>query len=141
MKINLKSVLALLGFMAALPAQSAIMSGNELLASLKKKDLDGIRYITGVVDTVSITRGFFTMTPSVMPSQIAKDSATGLGEVWGCVPEGVSYGQVVDVTILYLEKNPAKRHVNAALLVAFALREAWPCFTEFQPSLKPGKSS
>lgn len=139
MKINLNSILALLSFMLALPAQSTGMSGNELLDSLKRKDSDGIRYLTGVVDTVRFTRAFFTVTPTVMSAQIAKDSAAGLGQVWGCVPDGASYGQYMDVIILYLERNPAKRHIDAAILMAFASKEAWPCASDPQRLLKQVK--
>jgi hypothetical protein len=44
-----------------------------------------------------------------------------------CIPSGVTQGQMLEVVTKYLEGNPALRHWDATLLVAAALKEAFPC--------------
>ncbi|WP_216339522.1 Rap1a/Tai family immunity protein [Roseovarius sp. PS-C2] len=44
-----------------------------------------------------------------------------------CLPTGVTYPQMTDVVIAYLQDNPAQRHNFASPLIAIALGEAFPC--------------
>ena len=44
-----------------------------------------------------------------------------------CVPLGVTNGQLVDVFYKYLDDHPAQRHMDAAVLAFFSLRDAFPC--------------
>ena len=47
--------------------------------------------------------------------------------VRACVSADVTSGQLMDVVRQWLERNPARRHVNGATLVAVALQQAFPC--------------
>jgi hypothetical protein len=50
------------------------------------------------------------------------------GQVMGaCFPEHVTRGQIKDVIVSWLEKNPKDRHVRAILISLVALRQAFPC--------------
>ena len=44
-----------------------------------------------------------------------------------CPAADVTSGQMMDVVRQWLERNPAKRHMNGAALVAIALQQAFPC--------------
>lgn len=44
-----------------------------------------------------------------------------------CVPVGGNARQLRDIVVQYLEAEPATRHMNGALLVALALKRAFPC--------------
>ena len=44
-----------------------------------------------------------------------------------CIPLGVTQGQVKDVVIDYLRRDPQHRHVTAVVQVELALAVAWPC--------------
>jgi hypothetical protein len=44
-----------------------------------------------------------------------------------CLPERVTRGQIKDVILSWIERNPKDRHVPAILLSYVALREAFPC--------------
>ena len=44
-----------------------------------------------------------------------------------CVATDVTSGQLMDVVRQWLERNPARRHINGAALVAVALQQAFPC--------------
>ncbi|MBI2725425.1 MAG: hypothetical protein HYX42_04165 [Polaromonas sp.] len=46
-----------------------------------------------------------------------------------CIPNGVSLGQMIDVTWKYLRDNPSTRHEPAAFLVREAMIASWPCST------------
>ena len=43
------------------------------------------------------------------------------------MPEGVTYRQLRDVIIAYLQNHPEVRHEDSAPLVIAALTEIWPC--------------
>ena len=47
--------------------------------------------------------------------------------VRACVAADVTSGQLMDVVRQWLDRNPARRHVNGAALVAVALQQAFPC--------------
>lgn len=44
-----------------------------------------------------------------------------------CVPEGVTQGQMEEVVVRYLRRNPKDRHLSAVVLTGLAAMEAWPC--------------
>ena len=44
-----------------------------------------------------------------------------------CFPKSVTVGQMRDVVIAYIRRNPAQRHEGATLLYMRAINEAWPC--------------
>lgn len=44
-----------------------------------------------------------------------------------CIPDGVTYGQLMEVVTLYITNNPQLRHTGAASLSASALQDAFPC--------------
>jgi hypothetical protein len=44
-----------------------------------------------------------------------------------CYPEQVTLGQIRDVVISYLRRNPQSRHENSVLLYMKAVTEAWRC--------------
>ncbi|MDZ4344424.1 MAG: Rap1a/Tai family immunity protein [Candidatus Binatia bacterium] len=105
-------------------AQSGYKDGNELYAQLQA----GKR-----------------MTPSTTDPQQFGDAMYGTGYVMGvvdglngvtsssselskfCIPDGVAVKQLTDVTFLFLEKYPERRHFPAAWIVALALSEKFPC--------------
>ena len=44
-----------------------------------------------------------------------------------CIATDVTSGQLMDVVRQWLERNPARRHIAGAALVAAALQQAFPC--------------
>jgi hypothetical protein len=44
-----------------------------------------------------------------------------------CFPEGVTYGQEVEVVKKYLKEHPEELHLEGNVLVMKAIRTAWPC--------------
>jgi hypothetical protein len=44
-----------------------------------------------------------------------------------CMPSGVVYGQMMDITLDFLQKNPSIRHDVTPALVHRALKAAFPC--------------
>lgn len=44
-----------------------------------------------------------------------------------CVPSGVTVRQLQEVVRKYLKQNPQEWHLEADLLVTFAMMEAFPC--------------
>lgn len=44
-----------------------------------------------------------------------------------CVPSGVTVKQLQEVVRKYLKQNPQEWHLEADLLVTFAMMEAFPC--------------
>jgi hypothetical protein len=56
-----------------------------------------------------------------------EDGLLAHSELVTCLPDGVTYIQVVAVVPKYLEENPAQLHRPRGDLVEEALQEAWPC--------------
>ena len=50
-----------------------------------------------------------------------------LNGVRACPPPDATSGQMMDVVRQWLERNPARRHLGGAPLVAAALQQAFPC--------------
>jgi hypothetical protein len=44
-----------------------------------------------------------------------------------CLPTNVTIGQIKDITVSWLQRNPQYRHYVASSLVATALYEVFPC--------------
>ncbi len=44
-----------------------------------------------------------------------------------CVPDNVTKGQVLDIALKHMKANPEHRHTHAAIMVATALVDAFPC--------------
>lgn len=44
-----------------------------------------------------------------------------------CPPEGITVGQLYDMFKVYLEANPASRHLAGDLLLHRMLKATWPC--------------
>ena len=44
-----------------------------------------------------------------------------------CYPDGITYEQILAVTLKHLKENPAQLHRPGSDLVREVLREAWPC--------------
>jgi hypothetical protein len=44
-----------------------------------------------------------------------------------CLPQGVVYGQMTDITLDFLRKNPSLRHQPTPQLVWTSLVQAFPC--------------
>ena len=44
-----------------------------------------------------------------------------------CRPNGVTNGQLQDIAVQFLQRNPQRRHEDAMLLVLNAFTEAFPC--------------
>ena len=86
------------------PAGSSLeMNQSNILVSLDCAKATG--YIMGAVDTMTAT---------------ASTSKA-------CLPSNVVSDQLRDVVYKWLQDNPAKRQLEAPLVVQKALLEAWPC--------------
>jgi hypothetical protein len=90
------------------------VTGNDLLRDCNNPSADAqgrcAGYIVSVVDT------HFT--------------SLEIGKQFFCVPSEVNIGQLVDVAKKHLEAYPEARHLQAAIIVIRAFREAWgvgPC--------------
>lgn len=128
MQSHLRGVLILL-VVATSEAKSQSFTGNDLLEKLKARDLATLQYVAGVVDAAAASKNFFEANPAGLSEQVAGTGAIGMSRLWGCRPERATYGQVADVTISYLSSRPNVRHLDATLLIAFAMKDAWPCPT------------
>lgn len=94
---------------ASLSSPVQAFTGNELKRNCGDTDVNYglcIGFILGVVDGVLID------TP---PDSII------------CIPDGVSFGQMKDIVLKYMNDNPANLHFPGASLVFYALGEAFPC--------------
>ena len=103
------------------------MSGNDLLQKLTDKNITGLHYLIGIVDAADASRLVFEMNLMDTDEYTRRKAEADLGKFWGCRPEKASYGQVVDVTVLYLKNNPDVRHQDSLLHIAAAMRKTWPC--------------
>jgi Ssp1 endopeptidase immunity protein Rap1a len=61
-----------------------------------------------------------------------------VGQIWAawvvavtdaavCIPQSVTLGQVMHVTVLYIDQHPARLDAPFLALARWALIEAWPC--------------
>lgn len=60
--------------------------------------------------------------------EIGEQPASGLpGKKLYCEPPNVTHRQVMRVAVKWLRANPQRLHEPGAVLLAFALRDAFPC--------------
>jgi hypothetical protein len=96
------------------PGQSSgpFIMGDDLLASCSSSELlvlvgDCLGFVTAIADTLN-----------------SGSDVTG----WrACIPPGVTRGQLRDVDVDYLRKNPQILQTASASLAAAALQSAFPC--------------
>jgi hypothetical protein len=60
-------------------------------------------------------------------SAMGMDSAVGKAALGNCPPDGVTKGQLFDITVQYLDRHPETRHLPAVALIAKAWAGAFPC--------------
>lgn len=82
-------------------AHAQFITGNLLLEQMESKPLQAYGYIAGVFDTLS-----------------------GIVQ---CAPQGVTLGQVHDMTRNYLLADPNNRNLAADIIITKVLASAWPC--------------
>ncbi|WP_417243016.1 Rap1a/Tai family immunity protein [Celeribacter sp.] len=124
-----------LAFLAAIPCTgyADTVTGNDLhsacTANGEIKDLQFgycIGYIGGAFEGIKFGAGavMFQAMPESSTTEVDQASNAMLGF---CIPENVERGQIVDVTMKYLEENPQSRHESARGLLFQALQSAFPC--------------
>jgi hypothetical protein len=89
-------------------------TGNDLYSSCTKKNdfpSECSVYLMAIADTMAYAMA---------------DGQSVFG-LTGCVPAGVTLGQIRDITVQYLYKHSAIRQSIASVLVAAAISEAFPC--------------
>lgn len=88
-------------------------TGNELLSDCEGTDEFNRGWCTGRI--VGYTQGL--------------NHGLDLGGSVGlyCLPEGVTLGQLRDVTVKFLNDHPERRHEKDTLLMLDAMSEAFPC--------------
>ena len=100
------------------PAHANFVNGNGLYDDCKSDKTDSLyhvkqsaclSYIQGIVDGVDLENNYHK------------------SERYYCLPKNVTMGQIRDVVAQFLESNPAKRHLPAAILVVVSLEEVFPC--------------
>jgi hypothetical protein len=116
--ILLGSLTLLLGFLIV-PQEAHAMSGRELRDACEydpdgdleeaKKAMICVHYIAGVADTL----GFFQGNGSIPKG--------------ACIPEETSIGELQDIALDYLKRNPKELEYIASSLVLYAWVEAFPC--------------
>ena len=106
----MKKLFLILAFFSA-SAFAQQQDGNEMLERMKKAEVADsfyMGYITGV---------------SIMNTT-------------ACYYSNITTGQVYDVVKVYLEQNPAIRHLSRGVIVVQALNNAFPCKQEPTPKHK-----
>lgn len=91
--------------------ETAVDDGNDLLDVCTKDDYFSQGYCLGYIRALS--------------SGVDAILATNKQQI--CYRQGITIGQIRDVVVSYIRRNPAKRNENAMVLVSWASAEAWPC--------------
>ena len=121
MKPITKLILILLLTFTVVPTNAGNLTGNELLehCGVGGKKEDPIHYFqyraycTGYIE--GVTDGiYYTQTINLF-----------------CVPNKVTVGQIMKVVTKYLNENPQRLHENYVPLILSAMREAFPCKSDF----------
>jgi hypothetical protein len=113
-------------------ANASFYTGDDLYAACMtergsntyvEKSYECIAYITGAVDAFNTTRK--------------------TNKLDSCLPADVTIGQLKEVTMDYLARNPNDRKGSASEQVFKATRKAWPCAssTKSAPQKSTGKKS
>jgi hypothetical protein len=90
------------------------VDGNELMTWCEPRNVAGpsnplcLGFVTGVSDAVNFSR-----------------QLTGQGSNTSCTPPEVTIVQEADAVVNYINRNPSKRDVAAAVLIVAAIDEAW----------------
>jgi hypothetical protein len=103
----MKSFILILAFFSA-SAFSQQQDGNEMLERMKKAEVSDnfyMGYITGIA----------------------------IMNTTACYYSNITTGQIYDVVKIYLEQNPAIRHLSRGVIVVQALNNAFPCKQEANP--------
>lgn len=123
--VKLFVIVVLIGFLGIAKAET---TGNDLYGQLKSNDaidtLKAYAYLRGVLDAED-----FYLTSEAWTSLSPKDGKpTRFKFVHFCFGDNnVTFGQIKDIVIQYLETHPEKRHIRAHSLVRFALLEDFAC--------------
>lgn len=129
----MRTILALALAMAASPATSQTISGNDVLSACEVAD-GGIKegfcigYIVGLWE--GIHWGTFVAFRSAGGfEQGGAAEANGFANMLlgSCAPKEVENSQIKDVLVRYLWENPTTRHESARGLMERAMAEAFPC--------------
>ena len=115
------AAVALMLMLSAGPASADYLTGNKLLAKCRAYEkFTAAGHTTNdiqVAGSVSYCQGY------------VYGLADGL-KYYGaptCYPDGITYEQILAVTLKHLKENPAQLHRPSGDLVMEALQEAWPC--------------
>lgn len=119
--------LAIFCFFFSAAAHAETMTGNEFLEKMANKDSNALYYLVGIVDAAEASRLVFDQNLMKIDASARENAINALGQYWGCRPEKVSYGQVGDVTVAYINTHPKIRHLDLGMIIAAAIRDAWPC--------------
>jgi hypothetical protein len=101
----MKHIITVLALIAATSAQAYIYTGNTLLERIQSSDAADRRVAMGYISGV----------------------ADGLDQITHCIPNGVTVGQILDLTRAELLNSPAERHDDASMFVSRVLYRTWPC--------------
>jgi hypothetical protein len=98
--------LALTLALVATPAIAEFQTGNDLYEGLRAN------------------RGTFEFNYAFGYTIGAFDAAVN---VHTCPPNGITQGQVLDMTLAYLDNNPNMRHYSADSVISLMFNKMWPC--------------
>jgi hypothetical protein len=83
-------------------------TGNDLLQACDRSHSFCLGYIDAINDVMDLDH----------------DRVAGFR---ACVPHEVTAGQLADIVVQYLRRNPSYRHFSAASLAIVAINAAFPC--------------
>jgi hypothetical protein len=110
-------------------ASAETLSGNELLDICSAKDdMAKFSFCIGYVNGIIGGLRYGAALPFIATGKPATEAdALGQSILGYCAPEDVTLSQMVDITVLYLERNPASRHESVRPQIVAAFTEAFPC--------------
>ena len=117
----LSNVLLVLLAIASSPARAS--TGNELLRQCGH----ALRYIENPGANVVLVESTFCL--GKVSGALDMDALhfnEGAG-AFACPPRGVTTNQAIRVVVGYLERQPARLHLPAIVLIRDALRDSYPC--------------
>jgi len=105
-------------------------TGNDLYSNLKSdnssENLQGYAYLEGVLDSeywYLNAKIFRSLSSDLKAEKLSKFKIPHI--CFGKAP--VTFGQIKDIVLKYLEAHPEKRHMGAQVLIRFALLEDFAC--------------
>lgn len=123
--VKLFATAVLISFVGIAQAET---TGNDLYSQLKSsnaiENLQAYAYISGVLDIED-----FYLSSEIFSSLDPKGGKSARFKfVHFCFgTDKVTFGQVTDIVIKYLEAHPEKRHIRAFALIRSALLEDFAC--------------